>query len=206
MSYIEIPARQNSFTDITKVDVESSAMAIKRLMEGLPFNPKDVKTAIDLYCGNGIIVAGELEYLPNAVIHAVDINDNILSRYLQKQKRVKFHQGWVSKVLLSGQLPKADFISISDASRHHGLDSMSASQLQQLTTGYLLTIGDNAYLEREPYFRELFTRVKISLIILPQYGKQNNFTLKHPLLFCHTLRTIIVWVLNDCLSLLFFFF
>ena len=160
MSYIEIPARQNSFTDITKVDVESSAMAIKRLMEGLPFNPKDVKTAIDLYCGNGIIVAGELEYLPNAVIHAVDINDNILSRYLQKQKRVKFHQGWVSKVLLSGQLPKADFISISDASRHHGLDSMSASQLQQLTTGYLLTIGDNAYLEREPYFRELFTRVK----------------------------------------------
>lgn len=156
----ELPRVQYHFKDINALSVEIYTFTIQKLMRDLPFNPTAIRTAIDLYCGNGVFVAGELGYLPKATIHAVDIHENILAPYLQKQKRVKFHQGWVSEILFSDQLPKADFISISFASRHHGLNNMSASKLQKLTAGYLVTVGDNAGLEQEPYFRELFTMVK----------------------------------------------
>lgn len=160
MEQREMPRPQSSFTNIDKIGVEVHTFMLKRLLDGVDLNPETVKTVTDLYCGNGVLVAGEIGYFPHATIHAIDVYDDILAPYVQKNRRVQFHQGWVSDLLAARTIPQSDFVSISFASRHHGLDALGVQFLKKIVGGYLLTIGDNGGLEEESYFQDAFQRVK----------------------------------------------
>jgi predicted rRNA methylase YqxC with S4 and FtsJ domains len=127
---------------------------LEEILEGVP--PIKVETALDLYTGTGIFAAGMLYLYRACTVHAVDFHANVLSDCLQNDPRVIFHQGLVSEMLLSGQLPPADLVGISYANRLHGLNEVSIEALKHLTRGYLVTQGDNYGLEREPYFQRAF--------------------------------------------------
>jgi trans-aconitate methyltransferase len=114
-----------------------------------------VKVILDLYCGNGILTLGSLLAFPNAIIHALDYHP-VLVEDAKTHARVTFHQGLVTDVLASDALPHADIVLVSFASRHHGFTADNIALLSSHTKQFLLTTGDNAGLEQEFWFRDVF--------------------------------------------------
>lgn len=149
----EIPRSQQSFSDLTLSRADTYAFALKKRL--LEIQPESVKIVTDLYCGNGVLTIGAIELFPHAQIHAVDYHD-VLVPDAKKHSRVTFHQGWVDGVLASGAIPKSDVVLMSFASRHHGFTEQNISLLSSIVGNVLLTMGDNAGLENEPWFRERF--------------------------------------------------
>ena len=156
-----LPRRQDDFLNISQRDIDDNyAIMLLRLFEGIPISPEKVKTAIDLYCGNGVMAAAALGYFPNATVHTVDVHDGILAPYLQQQQRIQFHQGLAGDILLSDLLPPAEFVSISEATSRYGLTELHKDPLKKLVRGHLLTIGDNGDLENSKWFRDAFKPIK----------------------------------------------
>lgn len=98
---------------------------------------------------------GSLLAFPNAIIHAVDYH-SVLVNDAKIHERVAFHQGLVTDVLASGDLPHADIVLVSFASRHHGFTADNIVLLSSHTRQFLLTTGDNAGLEQESWFHNVF--------------------------------------------------
>jgi len=78
-------------------------------------------------------------------------------KQLLDNPRVKFHKGLFMDILGQNIIPPSDFVFLSFASRHHGFNENNIQQLINLVgKGVLFTIGDNALLESEKWFRNGF--------------------------------------------------
>jgi hypothetical protein len=153
----EIPPRQGSHHEFQSRDYGRFAFALERILGS--HKPDSVETAIDLYCGTGSMTAGAVT-LFNCEVHAVDYHPDTLVPSLRVDRRVIFHRGWVSEELMSGNLPEADLITISFASRHYGLEAVHFGSLRRLARGVLVTIGDNGGMEAHPAFRQNFRVIR----------------------------------------------
>lgn len=150
----EIPRPQYDIFGINlSFDGEVSSGFLRRILKEIPID--SVHTVLDLYCGNGRLTLGSIILYTHAQIHAVDYH-NVLVHDAIHHPRVTFHQGWVTEVLKSDDIPKADIVLMSYASRHHGFTEENISLLASHVKGVLFTVGDNDDIEHERWFQNHF--------------------------------------------------
>ena len=155
MNQKEEPRAQFAFGDVTLSTSYSYQFFLEKRFQQVDLNFERVETVLDLFCGNGILTLGSVLAFPNAEIHAVDYHA-VLVPDAQTHERITFHQGWVTDVLESGALPSADIVIVSFASRQHGFTEENIAILASHTRQFLLTTGDNAGLEQESWFHDVF--------------------------------------------------
>ena len=155
MSEREAPRAQTAFADATLQNSSAFQHYLERIFASVDLDVGDIKTVLDLYCGNGLLTLGSVLAFPHAEVHAVDYH-SVLVADARTHKRVIFHQGFVTDLLALGELPDYDIVIISDASRHHGFTAKSISLLLSHTQQFLYTTGDNDSLEQEQWFRDVF--------------------------------------------------
>lgn len=155
MNLKEEPRAQFAFGDVTLDTAYSYQLFLKKRFEQVSLNFDNVKTVLDLFCGNGILTLGSVLAFPYAEVHAVDYHP-VLVDDARTHERVIFHQGLVTDVLSSGTLPCSDIVIVSFASRHHGFTDKNIALLSSHTRQFLFTTGDNAGLEQESWFRNVF--------------------------------------------------
>ena len=149
----EFPKPQRRFTDIEMSRASDYARALNRRLPDIEI--EGVQTVLDLYCGNGMLTLGSIALFKHAIIHAVDVHDVLVPDAIS-HPRVVFHKGWVTDMLESGALPVSDIVLMSFANSYHGFTAENISLLSAHVGGVLLTIGDNANIEKQPWFLDSF--------------------------------------------------
>ena len=133
-----------------------TANFLERVIDASEIKRNNIKIAVDIGSGRGVGTDALLQCFPRAIVHAIDYYD-ILHKPLLDNPRVKFHKGLFTDILSQNIIPSADFVFLSFASRHHGFNENNFQQLINLVgKGVLFTIGDNALLESEKWFRNSF--------------------------------------------------
>ena len=138
MSEREAPRAQTAFADATLQNSSAFQHYLERIFASVDLDVGDIKTVLDLYCGNGLLTLGSVLAFPHAEVHAVDYH-SVLVADARTHKRVIFHQGFVTDLLALGELPDSDIVIISDASRHHGFTAKSISLLLFLLKTVIIT-------------------------------------------------------------------
>ena len=146
---------------ITRVEqLEDFGRMIEKILEGVPLSFDQVERVLDLACGTGVMVAGALDAFPNAQIDAIDYHADALSKIIRENPRVHFHKGYIIDQLSQPDFPKVEIVTLSFGSDSLGFTAGNIHLLADHMTRYLITAGDNSYIQATPWFKKHFQWVK----------------------------------------------
>lgn len=165
----ETPPPQWYLPDLSLSNAEYFSDFLHHSFYNVPLEFANVKTVLDLCCGQGPYTLGSLLAFPQAQIHAIDVH-NILVPDAISHPRVTFHQGFVTDILETDSVPKADIVLMIHTSSHHGFDGDNISALSSHVDKFLLTCMDNALIEGKPWFRNIFQHVGGDIPWMGNYG------------------------------------